>query len=68
MSILELSLILYTFCSKSNDAFFKLGGTLTQTDVPMEQRLKYVEKLCELTGDREVNNRVSCIERQQEKF
>ena len=53
---------------KRNDAFFKLGGTLTQTDVPMDLRLKYVEKLCELTGDREVNNRVSCIERQQEKF
>ena len=53
---------------KRNDAFFKLGGALTQTDIPMDLRLKYVEKLCELTGDREVNNRLSCIERQQEKF
>ena len=53
---------------KRNDAFFKLGGALTQTDIPMDLRLKYVEKLCELTNDREVNNRLSCIERQQEKF
>jgi len=51
-----------------NDAFFKLGGALTQTDVPMHLRIKYVKKLCELTNDNEVNNRVSCIERQQEKF
>ena len=51
-----------------NDAFFKLGGALTQTDVPMDLRLKYVEKLCELTNDREVNNRLSCIERQQQKY
>ena len=51
-----------------NDAFFKLGGALTQTDVPMHLRIKYVEKLCELTNDNEVKNRVGCIERQQQKF
>ena len=52
-----------------NDAFFKLGGALAnQTEVPMEKRLLYVEMLCDLTGDREVKNRLSCIERQQEKF
>ena len=54
--------------SKRNDAYFKLGGALTQTDIPMDLRLKYVEKLCELTNDREVSNRLSCIERQQQKY
>ena len=52
-----------------NDCYFKLGGALARhTDVPMHQRIKYVEKLCELTGDHEVKNRVGCIERQQENF
>ena len=52
-----------------NDFYFKLGGALARhTDVPMHQRIKYVEKLCELTGDHEVKNRVGCIERQQENF
>ena len=34
----------------------------------MEKRLLYVEMFCDLTGDREIKNRLSCIERQQEKF
>jgi len=52
-----------------NDAFFRLGGALaSQTDIPMDLRLKYVKKLCELTGDTEINNRLSCIERQQQKY
>ena len=51
-----------------NDAFYKLGGALTETDVPMHQRIKYVQRLCELTNDNEIKNRVSCIERQQQKF
>ena len=52
-----------------NDFYFKLGGALARhTDVPMHQRIKYVEKLCELTGDDEVKNRIGCIERQQENF
>ena len=52
-----------------NDAFFRLGGALaSQTDIPMDLRIKYVEKLCELTGDTEINNRLSCIERQQQKY
>jgi hypothetical protein len=34
----------------------------------MDLRLKYVEKLCELTNDLEVSNRLSCIERQQQKY
>ena len=36
--------------------------------MPMDRRLAYVEKLCELTNDDEVKNRLSCIERQQQKF
>ena len=52
-----------------NNFYFRLGGALaSQTDVPMDQRIKYVEKLCELTNDNEVKNRISCIERQQEKY
>ena len=52
-----------------NDFYFKLGGALArETEVPMDLRIKYVEKLCELTNDDEVNNRVDCIERQQENF
>ena len=52
-----------------NDFYFKLGGALArETDVSMDLRIKYVEKLCELTNDDEVNNRVDCIERQQENF
>ncbi|MBL6841649.1 MAG: AAA family ATPase [Pelagibacterales bacterium] len=52
-----------------NDFYFKLGGALArETDVPMDLRIKYVKKLCELTNDDEVNNRVDCIERQQENF
>ena len=52
-----------------NDAYFKLGGALAkETDMPMHRRLLYVERLCELTGDTEIKNRISCIERQQEKF
>jgi KaiC/GvpD/RAD55 family RecA-like ATPase len=52
-----------------NDFYFKLGGALArETDVPMDLRIKYVEKLCELTNDDEVNNRVDCIERQQLNF
>ena len=52
-----------------NDFYFKLGGALArETEVPMDLRIKYVKKLCELTNDDEVNNRVDCIERQQENF
>ena len=36
--------------------------------LPLDQRIKYVEKLCELTNDNEVKNRVGCIKRQQQKF
>ena len=52
-----------------NDFYFRLGGALArESDVPMDLRRKYVEKLCELTNDNEVRNRIGCIERQQEKF
>jgi hypothetical protein len=52
-----------------NDFYFRLGGALArESDVPMDLRRKYVERLCELTNDNEVYNRVDCIERQQEKF
>ena len=52
-----------------NDFYFKLGGALARhTEVPMHLRIKYVKKLCELTGDDEVVNRIGCIERQQENF
>ncbi len=53
-----------------NHFYFRLGGALaSQTDIQMEQRIKYVEKLCELTNDvAEVKNRVSCIQRQQQKY
>ena len=55
--------------TERNDFYFKLGGALARhTDVPMYQRKKYVEKLCELTNDDEVYNRVDCIERQQKNF
>ena len=46
-----------------NDFYYRLGGALARhTDVPMHQRIKYVERLCELTNDNEVTNRVGCIE------
>ena len=52
-----------------NDFYFKLGGALARhTEVPMHLRIKYVKKLCELTGDDEVGNRIGCVERQQENF
>jgi KaiC/GvpD/RAD55 family RecA-like ATPase len=52
-----------------NDFYFKLGGALArETEVPMDLRIKYVKKLCELTNDDEVNNRVDCIKRQQLNF
>ena len=52
-----------------NDFYFRLGGALARhTDVPMYERIKYVKKLCELTNDNEVDNRVGCIERQQQKL
>ena len=52
-----------------NEFYYRLGGALARhTDIPMHQRIKYVEKLCELTNDNEVKNRVGCIERQQQKF
>ena len=52
-----------------NDFYFRLGGALArETAIPMHLRTKYVEKLCELTNDPEVRNRVSCIERQQQNL
>ena len=52
-----------------NHFYFRLGGALaSQTDIPMDMRLKYVEKLCDLTNDDEVKNRLSCIERQQNNY
>jgi len=52
-----------------NDFYFRLGGALArETSIPMDLRLKYVEKFCELTNDNEVRNRLGCIERQQQKF
>ena len=52
-----------------NEFYYRLGGALARhTEVPMCQRIKYVERLCELTNDNEVKNRVGCIERQQQKF
>lgn len=51
-----------------NKFYFRLGGALTQTSMTMDRRIAYVEKLCKLTDDKEVKNRISCIERQQEKF
>ena len=55
--------------TQRNEFYFRLGGALARhTDVPMYVREKYVKKLCELTGDGEINNRVGCIERQQDKL
>jgi len=55
--------------TQRNEFYFKLGGALArETKIPMHLRTEYVQKLCELTNDSEVKNRVSCIERQQEKF
>ena len=52
--------------TQRNEFYFKLGGALArETKIPMHLRTEYVQKLCELTNDPEVNNRVSCIERQQ---
>ena len=52
-----------------NEFYYRLGGALARhTEVPMYQRIKYVERLCELTNDNEVTNRVGCIQRQQQKF
>ena len=51
-----------------NDFYLRLGGALAkETDVPMDLRLGYVEKLCDLTGDLEVKNRKSRIEYQQQQ-
>ena len=41
---------------------------MQSSDISVDHRIKYVEKLCELTGDDEVRNRIGCNERQQEKF
>ena len=55
--------------SQRNDFYFRLGGALArETAIPMALRLKYVVKLCQLTGDPEIRNRLSCIERQQEQL
>ena len=47
-----------------DEAYLRLAGALTQTDVPINVQKEFITKLCELTGDREIKNRVDKVEYQ----
>jgi len=50
-------------------AHMRLAGALArETNVPTEIKEKFVERLCEITGDREVRNRVNKIRYQEKQF
>jgi len=49
-----------------DEAYLRLAGALAHTEVPLELSTKFVERLCELTGDTEIKNRVDKIRRQKE--
>ena len=49
-----------------DEAYLRLAGALAHTDVPLDLKTKFVERLCELTGDREIKKRVDKLARQEE--
>ena len=51
-----------------DEAYMRLAGALAHTDVPLELSTKFVERLCELTGDTEIKKRVDKLSRQKESF
>ena len=48
-----------------DEAYLRLAGALArETDVPKNMQKEFIAKLCELTGDREIKNRVDKVEYQ----
>ena len=50
-----------------DEAYLRLTGTLTQTDVPINVQEEFIEQLCIVTGDREIKNRVDKVRRQHDQ-
>ena len=52
-----------------DDAFMRLTGALArETDIPVNVQEQFIEKLCMLTGDREISNRVNKVQYQHDQF
>jgi len=49
-----------------DDAHLRLAGALAHTKIPLDLKEKFVERLCELTDDTEIKNRVGKLKRQEE--
>jgi len=50
-------------------AFLKLTGALVrETDIPTDIKEKYIEKLCDLTGDDETRKRVKKVKYQEKQY
>jgi len=49
-----------------DDAHLRLAGALAHTEVPLDLKEKFVERLCELTDDTEIKNRVDKLKYQEE--
>ena len=50
-----------------DEAYLRLTGTLTYTDVPINVQEEFIEQLCIITGDREIKNRVDKVQRQHDQ-
>lgn len=52
-----------------DEAHLRLAGALAkETDIDLDFKEEFVERLCELTDDQEINNRVAKLEYQEEQF
>jgi len=49
-----------------DDAHLRLAGALAHTKIPLDLKEKFVERLCELTDDTEIKNRVDKLKYQEE--
>jgi len=54
---------------KRDEAHLRLAGALArETDIPLNLKEEFVSKLCELTNDNEIKNRVNKLSYQEEQF
>ena len=53
---------------KRDYAHLRLAGALSRTNIPLSMKQEYVSKLCELTGDNEIKNRVDKLEYQEQQL
>ena len=52
-----------------DEAYLRLTGALaSQTDVPINVQEEFIERLCELTNDTEIKNRVDKVQYQHDQF